>query len=116
MYLAYLILIVNAVLQTLQTPYLYYLEKGNVGLVPINEAFLWHGNQYMRYEFNIIALFWTVLWGVKASFLALYWQLFTGLAVYMRWRMRVALFVFGAYVGCVSHVVSFPFQSRNSSA
>ena len=39
----------------------------------------------MRYEFNIIVLFWTVLWGVKASFLALYWQLFTGLAVYKRW-------------------------------
>ena len=91
MYFAYLILIVNAVLQTLQTPYLYYLEKGNAGLVPIDEVFLGHGNQYVRYEFNIIALFSTVLWGVKASFLALSWQLFTGLAVYKRWLMGVGV-------------------------
>ena len=76
----------------------------------------WHGNQYVRYEFIITALFWTVLWGLKVSVLALHWQLFTGLTVYKRWWMGVLLFVFGAYVGCVSHVVSLTFQSRSSSA
>ena len=61
---------------------------------------MWHGNEYVRYEFNTIALFWTVLWGVKASFLALYWQLFQGLRVYQRWWYAVAVFFFGAYIGC----------------
>ena len=100
-YFAYFGLVSTAILQTLQAPHLYYLEKGNAGLVPIDVVFLRHGNQYVRYEFTIITLFWTVLWSVKASFLALYWQLFTGLAAYKRWWFGVAVFVFGAYVGCL---------------
>ena len=100
LYFAYLILIVNAALQTLQTRHLYNLQRAYAGLEPVGPTLLWHGNQYVRYEFCIIGLFWTTLWSVKASCLALYWKLFKGLQVYQRWWKGVAAFVFGTYVGC----------------
>ncbi len=100
LYFAYLILIINAVLQTLQTRHLYYLDRANAGLEPLGATLLWHGNQYVKYEFCIIGLFWTALWSVKASWLALYWRLFKGLQVYQRWWMAVAAFVLGTYAGC----------------
>lgn len=66
-YLAYLILCVNAILQTLQIPYLYHLVRVRAGVEPPSEAFLKDGNAYLRYEFTIIALFWSVLWSVSAN-------------------------------------------------
>lgn len=65
-YLAYLILCINAVLQTVQTPYIYHLVRVRARLEPTSEAFLKDGNAYLRYEFAIIGLFWSVLWSVSA--------------------------------------------------
>ena len=56
----------------MQAESLYYLDKYASGLVPADERLVREGGKYVRYEFVIIAFFWTVLWGVKASFLALY--------------------------------------------
>ncbi len=39
-YLAYLVLVVNTVLQTLQTPHVYYLAKGGSGLLPLDQEFI----------------------------------------------------------------------------
>ncbi|KAI9848874.1 MAG: hypothetical protein M1837_006390 [Sclerophora amabilis] len=101
MLVAWAMLLVNAVLQTLQTPHLYYLAELGAGRVPADEIALVHGNAYVRYEFVIIALFWTVLWCVKASFLALFWRLFDGLpAKYRRTWWVVVAFVILAYIGC----------------
>ncbi|MCJ1277129.1 hypothetical protein MMC21_004939 [Puttea exsequens] len=99
-YLAWTILGVNSVLQTMQAESLYYLDKYASGLVPADERLVREGGKYVRYEFVIIAFFWTVLWGVKASFLALYWKLFEKQAVYRRWWIAVTAVAFGAYVGC----------------
>lgn len=99
-YFAYVVLIINVILQTLQAPHLYYLVRANSGLVPVGAEFFVHGDRYDRYEFVIIGLFWTVLWSVKASFLALYWKLFRGLGQYKKWWVGVAVFSFLAYVGC----------------
>lgn len=99
-YLAYLILCINAVLQTVQTPYVYHLVRVRAGLEPASEGFLKDGNAYLRYEFTIIGLFWSILWSVKASFLAFYWKLFDGLPKYKKWWMLVAGFAFASYVGC----------------
>ncbi|KAK3047313.1 hypothetical protein LTR09_011303 [Extremus antarcticus] len=65
-------LLANAILQTLQTHSLYYIMYGGVGIVPIDATYMVEGNIYVRYEFTIIALFWSVTWSVKSSFLALY--------------------------------------------
>ncbi len=44
-YLAYLVLVVNAVLQTLQTPHVYYLAKAQSGLPPLELKFISQGNE-----------------------------------------------------------------------
>lgn len=99
-YFAWLLLVLNGVLQTIQAPHVYYVSRAAAGLVPAGEAILYHGNIYVRYEFASIGLFWTVLWAVKASFLAMFWRLFDGLPVYRRWLVCVAVFSFFAYAGC----------------
>ena len=96
---ALFVLIVNAVLQTLQAPSLYYLVDVESGKVPPGEALIVQGNVYVRYEFTIIALFWTVLWCVKASFLSLFYRLFDGLPKYRRWWWAVVIFCALTYVG-----------------
>ena len=122
LFLAYLLLIINAVLQTLQAWHLYYIIKATAGLEPLSEAeLLWHGNEYVKYEYCIIGLFWTILWSVKASWLALYWRLFKGLQVYQRWWKGVAVFIFASYAGCwlailgLCHPVSAFFHFGDSS-
>jgi hypothetical protein len=90
----------QAVLQTLQTPSLYYLIYASGGEVPAGKALIDEGNVYVRYQFVIIVLFWTITWSVKYSFLALYFRLFNGLAIYPKIWWVVAAFTALAYVGC----------------
>jgi hypothetical protein len=97
---ALMFLTVNAILQTLQSPSLYYLVDVSVGRVPAGPPVLVQGNIYVRYEFAIIGLFWTVLWCVKASFLTLFYRLFDGLPNYRRLWWAVVVFAALAYVGC----------------
>lgn len=56
---------------------------------------------YLKYQFPIIVLFWTVLWSVKASFLALYFRFFRELKHYRRAWYGLVVFTFLAYVGCI---------------
>lgn len=98
---AYVFLITNAVLQTLQTPSLYYLIRASSGQVPGGEALIEQGNAYVRYQFVIIILFWSITWSVKYAFLALYYRLFKGLHVYRTVWWAVVVFSALAYVGCV---------------
>ncbi len=99
-YNAYALMVVSVILQTLQSPSLYYIVRAFSGLVPLGEEYMEEGNLYARYEFVIMGLFWTVLWSVKASFLALYWRLFQGLGQYKKWWKGVAVFTFLTYLGC----------------
>ena len=69
-YLAYLILCVNAVLQSVQVRSLYRLERVRAGLEVAGEVFLEIGDAYLRYKFATIGLFWSVLWSVSACFLS----------------------------------------------
>ena len=99
-FFAFFILTANAVLQHFQTPHTYYLAYAQAGLEPPGPLLMDHGNAYVRYEFTSIGLFWTTLWAVKASFLALFWKLFEGLLIFQRWWYGVVVFTFLAYVGC----------------
>ena len=93
-------LLSNAILQTLQTDSLYYLVYVGAGRVPAGQPLLNNGNTYVRYEFAVIGIFWTVCWCVKASFLALYYRLFDGLPMYRKVWWCVAIFTALAYAGC----------------
>jgi hypothetical protein len=99
MWVACLFLLINAVLQTMQTHSLYYLVDLSSGRVQPGPELLVQGNKYVRYEFTIIGFFWTVTWCVKGSFLALYYRLLEGLPHYRKmWYVCVA-FTICAYIG-----------------
>lgn len=93
-------LLAQAILQTLQNASLYYLIYASGGEVPAGKALIDQGNIYVRYQFVIIVLFWTITWSVKYSFLALYYRLFNGLAIYRKIWWAVVIFAAMAYVGC----------------
>jgi hypothetical protein len=95
MLLALVLLITNAILQTLQAPHLYYIVLDMSG-----PDIVYHGLHYTYYEFAIIAIFWSVLWSVKASFLALFWMISNGLPRYRRIWWATAVFAALAYIGC----------------
>ena len=99
-YFAYFMLIVNAILQTVQVSDLYYIDRVKAGLQPPGSLLTWYGNQYIKYEFCVLGSFWTILWSVKACWLAMYWRLFDGLHRYRGWWKAVTLFVFTTYAGC----------------
>lgn len=104
-YVAFLILVINAILQTLQTPDVYYIARVHGGSENISEAsqveeLVERGSRYTKFEFTIIGLFWTVLWLVKASFLAFFYNLFEGLRLYRILWWIVCVFSFLAYSGC----------------
>ncbi|CAG8297953.1 unnamed protein product [Penicillium salamii] len=95
MLFALVLLVANAILHTLQTPHLYYL-----GLHPTGADIEYHVLHYLCYEFAISGIFWTILWSVKGSFLALFWMVSDGLPVYRRAWWAVVVFACLAYLGC----------------
>ena len=103
----------NAVLQTLQTPSLYYLVGVQSEVIAVGQGLVEEGGLYTKYEFVVIALFWTTTWSIKSSFLAMYWRLFAGLPRYRAAWWFVAVFAALSYVGCwVSSVLSCHPPSR----
>lgn len=95
MLLALALLITNAILQTLQAPHLYYMVLNMTGPDIVH-----HGLHYTYYEFAIIGVFWSVLWSVKGSFLALFWMISNGLPHYRRVWWATAVFAALTYIGC----------------
>lgn len=100
--LAWLTLLTNSILQTQQMDalmYNVYLMAGRISLDDPNLVF--YTEQLTRWEFPIITLFWTVLWLVKANFLAMFYQLVRPITFYRRLWYCVSVFTFLAYVGSV---------------
>jgi hypothetical protein len=102
MFLALATLLTNSVLQTIQLPSLYYMSAIISGEIPPSSSaeLVAVGEDYLKYEFAIIGLFWTVLWCVKASFLAVYFKLFRDVKRFRIAWYFLAVFTFCAYVGC----------------
>ena len=99
-FLALATLLTSCVLQTIQLPSLYYMSAITAGVIPISTELIPVVENYLRFEFAIMILFWTVLWCVKASFLALYFKLFRELPMYRRAWYILAIVTFCAYIGC----------------
>ncbi|EAW21803.1 uncharacterized protein NFIA_069740 [Aspergillus fischeri NRRL 181] len=93
--LALVFLVTNAILQTLQAPHLYYMLLNVTG-----PDIVYHALKYTHYEFVIIGIFWSVLWSIKGSFLALFWLISDGLPHYRRVWWGVTIFAVLAYIGC----------------
>ncbi|KAK4184946.1 hypothetical protein QBC35DRAFT_33679 [Podospora australis] len=101
MFLALTCLLSLCVLETIQLPSVYYITAVLAGAVPISEDIIARTEDYLRYQFPIVILFWSVLWSVKAAFLGLYWKIFRDLPVYRKVWYALAVFTFLAYGGCV---------------
>ncbi|KXX79237.1 hypothetical protein MMYC01_205626 [Madurella mycetomatis] len=94
-------LLTLCILETIQLPSLYYITGVTSGVLPISQELISQTEDYLKLEFPIIILFWTVLWSVKAGFLALYFKLCRELVIYRRIWYALAGFTFLAYVGCI---------------
>lgn len=93
--LALAFLLANAILMTIQAPHLYY-----TALTPTGPDTRLHGTLYVRYEFAIIGIFWSVLWSIKGSFLALYWMIAGSLPRYRWVWIGVTTFSVLSYIAC----------------
>jgi hypothetical protein len=101
MFVALATLLTLCILETIQLSSLYYMTAVIAGAIPVSTGLILHTEEYLRYEFPIVILFWTVLWCVKAGFLALYFKLFRELPFYRRAWYILAIFTFLAYGGCL---------------
>ncbi|EAQ82893.1 hypothetical protein CHGG_11069 [Chaetomium globosum CBS 148.51] len=106
-FLALAALLALCILETIQLPSQYYITGVLSGAIPPKsfKTVIAHTERYLLFQFPIVILFWTVLWSVKAAFLALYWRLFRDLTWYRRFWFVLAVFTFLAYGGCVTTLV-----------
>lgn len=106
-FLALAALLALCILETIQLPSQYYITGVLSGAIPLNsfETVIAHTERYLLFQFPITILFWTVLWSVKAAFLALYWRLFRDLTWYRRVWFVLSVFTLLAYGGCVTTLV-----------
>lgn len=100
--LALLALLTLIILETIQHPSLYQIT-GMMDGTPVTDfnRLIADTEHYLRYQFAIIILYWTVLWSVKAGFLALYFRFFRELKHYRRAWYALVVFTFLAYIGCI---------------
>jgi len=94
-------LLAFCILETIQLPSLYYISTVIDGPLSLSRDLVTHTERYLLFQFPIVILFWTVVWCVKAGFLALYFKLFKELVLYRRVWYCLATFTFLAYMGCV---------------
>ncbi|KAH6670887.1 hypothetical protein F5X68DRAFT_247450 [Plectosphaerella plurivora] len=94
-------LLAFCILETIQLPSLYYISTVIDGQLTLSPDLVTQTERYLLFQFPIVILFWTVLWSVKAGFLALYFKLFKQLKAYRRVWYVLAAFTFLAYMGCV---------------
>lgn len=93
-------LLALCVLETIQLPSLYYMTAVLEGKVAFSMSMITYSETYLRYQFPITCLYWTVLWSIKAGFLALYFKLFKELTIYRRVWYGLAVFTLLAYAAC----------------
>ncbi|KAL8845948.1 MAG: hypothetical protein Q9221_008927 [Calogaya cf. arnoldii] len=69
-------------------PIMFELDRVATGEEPFTPAFLPRAAVFLKVQFAIIVLFWTIVWIVKVSFLIFYRNLFTNLPDHMvGWRI-----------------------------
>lgn len=97
---AWLCLLTMAILQTQQTHALWYITYLSAGRIAPGLETTHNLEQLTRWQFPVIKLFWTVLWSIKASFMAVFFRLVKPFPVLRRLWYCVAVFALLAYIGC----------------
>jgi hypothetical protein len=99
---AWLSVLTMAILQTQQMDSLWYttyLIAGRLDFTDV-EGISKMQIELKRWQFPIIKLFWTTLWAIKASFLALFYRVIKPLPVLRKLWYAVCVFCALAYIGC----------------
>ncbi|KAL9106284.1 MAG: hypothetical protein Q9227_008683 [Pyrenula ochraceoflavens] len=94
LYHAFLLLIVNAAITTAMTPHINDISSGGPDQVPSIMT-------YCRLQFASMIIFWTVLWCIKASLLALFYSFLSTTPLRPIW-FGVTAFTFATWIGCVA--------------
>lgn len=97
---AWMCLLTMASLQTKQMDSLWYITYLTAGRIPVTAEAATQTEDLTRWQFPIIKLFWTVLWSVKASFMAVFFRLVRPFTIHRRLWYFVAVFATLAYIGC----------------
>ncbi|OLN95492.1 hypothetical protein CCHL11_05179 [Colletotrichum chlorophyti] len=97
---AWMCLLTMASIQTKQLDALFYTTYLSAGRIPVSAETVHMTEELTRWQFPIIKLFWTVLWSVKASFMAVFFRLVKPFTVRRRLWYFVAGFALVAYIGC----------------
>lgn len=98
---AWLCALTMAILQTIQMEALWFITYLTAGRISSADPTMAHNlTELTRWQFPVIKLFWTILWSVKASFLAAFYRLVKPIRWARNMWYGVAVFAFLAYVGC----------------
>ncbi|KAK1580570.1 uncharacterized protein LY79DRAFT_520357 [Colletotrichum navitas] len=97
---AWMSLVTMTSLQTRQLDALYYTTYLDAGRIPVTAETAAKTEDLARWQFPIIKLFCTVLWFVKASFMAVFYRLVKPFPVRRSLWYCVAVFTILAYIGC----------------
>jgi hypothetical protein len=97
---AWLCLLAMSILQTVQMPSLWYTASLMAGRIAPGPDTLFNAVELKRWQFPIIKLFWTALWSVKASFMAVFFRLVWPFPLLRQLWYCVAVFAAIAYIGC----------------
>lgn len=105
---AWLCFIAQTTLQTWQLDAMWYVTYLDFGYIPDTDpAREYQAKEMARWQFPVTALFWTVLWSVKASVLVTFYKLVHPIWWLRRSLYAVAVFTFVSYVVCwVVYVVT----------
>ena len=98
--IALAVLLASAVLYQITLVPMYTLLRVAAGLEPPKADFMQMGSKYLKLQFAITCLFWTILWTVKLSFLAFFRRLSSGLKQHETAWWIVLVFVVLSYVSC----------------
>jgi hypothetical protein len=98
--LAWITLLTQGIIEMQQQDSLWYTTYLTAGRISVGADTVHQAEQLVRWQFPLIKLFWTVLWCIKASFLALFFRLVKTLPVYRRVWYGIVGFCVIAYIGC----------------
>lgn len=85
------------VMYQLIIPIMFEIDLAVKGVLP-GPGFPARATFFLKLQFAIIVLFWTILWAVKFAFLFFYKQLLQGLPDQMRWWKALTLFTVLTYL------------------
>jgi hypothetical protein len=111
--LALAILITNSILYIWLVPMMYTVVRVQLGLEKPKPTIMKTATQFLKYQMGSTILFWSLLWSVKACFLAFFYSLGNNLKTQRILWYSVAIFT---GIGYICSVISYPLACPSFNA